>query len=450
MDPLTLVGGAFAAVDFAVKVAKLRARAAVVTSSTHEATALLKFVESELLTVRATSASQGLPTKLRSHLGSFEKTLEELQIILLKVRLGKTGWRIRWALRSAEIERLLSNLDVLRQSSKDIFLSPPNEPAPGSSAAPPTCSDTSSTPPNPPDGHSALTVPAAIPEDPDLGVVLERIRHHPVPTDQVNNTDGTSQRDQTLMPSHEGLIEATDDEGTTNEISFHEEREEGSGHPDAEDVGPLGDSSHHLPTDAGAVSSEEFGGFFESWLARAISTPVWVHGLYFSLGLLAIITCGMSLPSGEEAPFTVGPAATIDPGFYSLISQSVLCLLSTFTIIVPLARRDRKMYEHIPVSSPASFRLFIAVAGACAVASGVLAAWSQKLATVVGFVSTAGQLAATLMLIQGTTDNITERSRRIEELEIEGMAWKRLFQASNTTRSQVARPRALRVHPRGN
>lgn len=421
---------------------RAQAEAGGVFGSTSGSNALLQNVELDLIRVKNASVNPDLPTELRAFLGSLEKALEELQVLLLKLRLGKTGWVMRWAWRNAEIRKLVSHLDLLRQQGASILRGPSEKPASESSDGPSRFPDVCITPPGTSRDEPILVFPAALPEHPDINIALEEYRRHRVPAIPTSNTGGGRQGEQPTTPSHEGETEETDGQAGADEA----EGARGS-LDDAEETGPLGDLSPHPSLNAGSVSSEKLGRFLESWLATAISTPIWVHGLYFSLGLLAIITCGMSLPlpSGEEAVFPVKVAATIDPGFYSLISQSALGVLGTFTIIVPLARRDRKLYREIPVSSPPSFRLFVVVAVACAAASGILAAWSQKLATVVGFVSTAGQLVATLMLIQGTTDKMTDRNRRIEELEVERMGWQRLWQASDAARRRVARPSVSHV-----
>jgi hypothetical protein len=99
--------------------------------------------------------------------------------------------------------------------------------------------------------------------------------------------------------------------------------------------------------------------------------------------------------------------ANIDSNFYSTLSQTFTAILSIFTIIIPILRQksQQELIQHKPL-----WYFFLILSLLTSIAAAAVYPWQGVASSIIAYVSTAAQLAATLQVILG-------QSKQVQHLE---------------------------------
>jgi hypothetical protein len=98
------------------------------------------------------------------------------------------------------------------------------------------------------------------------------------------------------------------------------------------------------------------------------------------------------------------------------VSQGLNSLLGIFCILVPLIQRNKDLQPDLPIQAPTIFT-WLVMTSATAVLGMCIAPVQDGAALLLGFASSATQLAATLQLILGSTEAITSEKGSVAVLE---------------------------------
>jgi hypothetical protein len=99
------------------------------------------------------------------------------------------------------------------------------------------------------------------------------------------------------------------------------------------------------------------------------------------------------------------------------VSQGLNSLLGIFCILVPLIQRNKDLQPDLPIQAPTIFTWLVITSALTAVLGMCIAPIQDGAALLLGFASSATQLAATLQLILGSTEAITSEKRSVAVLE---------------------------------
>ncbi|KAF2120556.1 hypothetical protein BDV96DRAFT_595004 [Lophiotrema nucula] len=106
-----------------------------------------------------------------------------------------------------------------------------------------------------------------------------------------------------------------------------------------------------------------------------------------------------------------------DDGTLSNVSQGLNGMLGVICILVPLIQRNKDLQPELPVQNPGVFRWLLTTSTITAVLSMIIGPFQNGVGMLCGFASSATQLAATLQLIVGSSETITNSQREISGLD---------------------------------
>ena len=87
-------------------------------------------------------------------------------------------------------------------------------------------------------------------------------------------------------------------------------------------------------------------------------------------------------------------------------------------MIIPLLERNRLLQPDIPVWWPRTFRWLLIISIIASILSMATQCFEQAGSIMFGYVSMATQLVATMLLVIGSTEKITQRQRALDQLSM--------------------------------
>ena len=237
-------------------------------------------------------------------------------------------------------------------------------------------------------------------------------------TDEVPNQeeDLTSTDDQFATGEQEGLSENDEDpderSGSSTVIAGHHQHD----HPG------LTRRVHYYPLTTevepflvpDVFKKKATYGVLNFILEEVIVHKVTVYTVFVALIIGSAATTGL-------AAWTVKAGQTISTDqlgsdFFSAVSSNLSTILGVFCTIVPLLERNRQHQPDIAAWSPEVFRWSLIISTLAAILSMTIQMTDQARSLILGYISTASQLIATLSLVIGSTHRITEHRRAYEFL----------------------------------
>lgn len=145
---------------------------------------------------------------------------------------------------------------------------------------------------------------------------------------------------------------------------------------------------------------------------------VTVYTIFLLLIVGSIITTALAVQKAQATSPRGSATATYDDNFFSTISQGLGGILGVFCMLVPLMERNHHLQPDNPVCYPKAFKGLLGVSVATAVLSMISQCNTKPGAIVLGYVSIATQLVATLLLVIGSTERITGHRRAFDQLSV--------------------------------
>ncbi|KAF3051531.1 hypothetical protein E8E11_008223 [Didymella keratinophila] len=149
-------------------------------------------------------------------------------------------------------------------------------------------------------------------------------------------------------------------------------------------------------------------------LEDVIVHKVTIYTVFVSLIIGSTVTTGLAAWT-SKAGQTIS-TNQLGSDFFSAVSSNLGTILGVFCTIVPLLERNRQHQPDIAAWSPQTFRWSLVISIFAAILSMTIQTTDQASSLILGYISTASQLIATLSLVIGSTHRITEHRREYEFL----------------------------------
>ncbi|KAF1840567.1 uncharacterized protein K460DRAFT_210959 [Cucurbitaria berberidis CBS 394.84] len=153
-----------------------------------------------------------------------------------------------------------------------------------------------------------------------------------------------------------------------------------------------------------------------STMAIWMINRVIVYAVFVALIVGSAVTAGLAAWKAQTESSSRQPKLSYDDNFYGSISQGLGSILGVFCIVIPLVERNRELQPDIPVWCPQTFRWLLGFSVVTAVFSMATQRFEEVESIVFGYVSMATQLVATMLLVVGSTETITQRQRAFDQL----------------------------------
>jgi hypothetical protein len=150
----------------------------------------------------------------------------------------------------------------------------------------------------------------------------------------------------------------------------------------------------------------------ENWLINKVV----IYVLFVTLILASTVTAGLAVWKAKVEPPLPRTTSHYDDNFFGNISQGLGSILGVFCVIMPLIERNRILQPDLPVWCPRTFRWLLGISILTSILSMATQCFEQAGSIIFGYVSMATQLVATMLLVIGSTEKITQRQRALDQL----------------------------------
>jgi hypothetical protein len=151
-----------------------------------------------------------------------------------------------------------------------------------------------------------------------------------------------------------------------------------------------------------------------SWLISKVT----VYVVFVALILGSTVTTGLAVWKAKTKPSSTQAESPYDDNFFGNISQGLGTILGVFCMVIPLLERNRVLQPDIPVWCPRTFRWLLVISTIASILSMTTQCFEQAGSIMFGYVSMATQLVATMLLVIGSTEKITQRQRTFDQLSM--------------------------------
>ncbi|KAF1832965.1 hypothetical protein BDW02DRAFT_599527 [Decorospora gaudefroyi] len=152
----------------------------------------------------------------------------------------------------------------------------------------------------------------------------------------------------------------------------------------------------------------------ESWIINRVM----IYGIFITLIIGCTVIAGLATWKAKVESSSDPPTSSYDDNFFGNISQGLGGILGTFCMLIPLIERNRVLQPDIPVWCPRTFRWLLGISVVTSILSMATQRFEQADSVVFGYVSMLTQLVATMLLVTGSTEKITQRQRALDQLSL--------------------------------
>jgi hypothetical protein len=141
-----------------------------------------------------------------------------------------------------------------------------------------------------------------------------------------------------------------------------------------------------------------------------------VYVLFVTLILASTVTAGLAVWKAKVELSSTKTESPYDDNFFGNISQGLGSILGVFCMIIPLIERNRILQPDLPVWCPRTFRWLLGTSILTSILSMATQCFDQAGSIILEYISMATQLVATMLLVIGSTEKITQRQRALDQL----------------------------------